>query len=115
MISATLARQLEELHLLKCSLLPGEVLAFIQDTESWVDMLETYPDVSSIREPSHWQACFEVKLGSSNIWFEAELPKNYPDGDLPLISVKGTDVTRDEQEKWTMNIKKRTQELEGNQ
>jgi hypothetical protein len=115
MISTTLTRQLEELHLLNCSLLPGESLTFVLDTETWADMLEAYPDVSSVLGLSHLQACFEVKLQSSNIWFEVELPNSYPDGGLPPISVKGADVTRDEQEKWTMTIRERSHELEGSQ
>jgi hypothetical protein len=108
-------KQLEELHILNCSLLPGEVLTFVLDAETWTHMLETYPNVPPFPGQSQLQACFEVKLDSSNLWFEVKLPHSYPDGDLPLISVKGTDLTRGEQEKWKVIVRERSQELEGSQ
>ena len=40
-------RQLEELNLLKYSLLKGEELLFIDNAYAWETLLESYPDLTS--------------------------------------------------------------------
>jgi hypothetical protein len=107
----TLTRQLEELQLLQCSLLPGELLTFLDNVESWSSLLETYPDIldtSNIPE-----ARFQVKLDNAHVWFEAELPRLYPSV-WPVISVKG-DIARDEQARWQGTVKEKMQELHGSE
>jgi len=88
----TLTRQLEELQLLQCSLLPGELLTFLDNVE---------------------KARFQVKLDNAHVWFEAELPRLYPSV-WPVISVKG-DIARDEQARWQGTVKEKMQELHGSE
>jgi len=40
-----LNRQLEELRLLQSSLLPGELLIFLDDVDTWSSLLAAYPDI----------------------------------------------------------------------
>ncbi len=113
----TLHRQLEELNLVKCSLLPGEELIF-NDPAVWESLLDTYPDspTTNFTLPAS-PACFQVKTNGSSIHFEVELPKEYGESlgkTLPRISVKGDGITRVEQERWQSLVKEQVSELQGN-
>ncbi|PSR72035.1 hypothetical protein PHLCEN_2v12101 [Hermanssonia centrifuga] len=113
----TLHRQLEELNLLKCSLLPGEELIF-NDPAVWESLLDTYPDspTTDFTLPAS-PACFQVKTNDSPIHFEVELPREYGESlgqSLPRISVKGDEITRVEQERWQLLVKEQVSELQGN-
>ncbi|KAI0789564.1 hypothetical protein C8Q75DRAFT_718580 [Abortiporus biennis] len=117
-----LNHQLEELNLLKCSLLEGESLTFIPpydpDAESWKLLLDSYAEgtLAGKSLPST-PARFQVKSSSSRIWFEVELPLDYASGSsaaTPLqsmISVRGDEITRSEQEHWQKFINECTSEL----
>jgi hypothetical protein len=104
----TLTRQLEDLHLLQCSLLPGEILSFFDDVDPWPNLLEAYPDIHDT--PNISEARFQIKLDNASVWFEVELPRLYPDT-VPVVSVKGS-IARDEQERWQAVVKQKIQELE---
>ncbi|EGO05384.1 hypothetical protein SERLA73DRAFT_44012 [Serpula lacrymans var. lacrymans S7.3] len=101
---ANLASQLEELQLIQCSLLPGELFTFIlpsDDTAIWDSLLESVSSPLEADAPLPAQARFEIKLTGAKVWFEIELPRNYPDaGTKPQISIKGEDISRSEQEHW---------------
>ncbi|KAH7926873.1 hypothetical protein BV22DRAFT_990509, partial [Leucogyrophana mollusca] len=56
---------------------------------------------------------FQVKLESARIWFQIELPRAYPDNFMPLVSIKGDDITREEQERWQGIVRRKMTDLEG--
>ncbi|KAI0756446.1 hypothetical protein C8Q80DRAFT_1264501 [Daedaleopsis nitida] len=108
---ATPRRTLEELHLLKCSLLPGELLAFTEDAAQWTSLLDSYaldPDCELPDSEAQAAPHFQVKLeGSSDVFFDVELPYDYSEGGadvhvrgLPRVAVRGDCLGRDEQERW---------------
>ncbi|KAI0713116.1 hypothetical protein C8T65DRAFT_574048 [Cerioporus squamosus] len=102
-------KTLEELNLLKCSLLPGELLEFLADSAQWTDLLDAYahdpdsdlPNLSVSRWPP---VNFQLKLeASSDLWYEIALSPDYGEGSpgqLPVVSVKGDSLGRAEQERW---------------
>ncbi|GBE77610.1 hypothetical protein SCP_0104900 [Sparassis crispa] len=116
--ASTLSGQLEELHLLRCSLLPGESLTFdpSEDTDHWCELLDAYaedPEQVTARAPSTLPlARFAVQLEEANVWFDVELPAAYraatgaadaenPDAPvLPRVSVKSLYLAREEQARW---------------
>jgi hypothetical protein len=109
----TLTNQLEDLHLLRCSLLPGELLIFLDDSDTWCSLLESYPDIAYSPTGNFSDAHFQIKLDNTNIWFEVELPRFYP-GTPPIVFVKG-DIAREIQERWQTVVKQTLQELEGSE
>ncbi|KAF9258250.1 hypothetical protein L218DRAFT_877583 [Marasmius fiardii PR-910] len=109
--------QLEELQLITCSLLPGELFTFSEHCEAqWSELLSTY-----IQDPDHIDsnslsslppACFHVSLETWNIWFQVELPPRYPeDGVRPIITVKGENISRKEQETWNSVVEEKVDEV----
>lgn len=109
----SLDRQLEELQLLQCSLLPGELLIFLEEADTWNGLLTAYPDavkVSHVSEPS-----FQIKIDQAQVYFDVVLPRSYLDaGAGPLVSVRG-DIARAEQERWQKIIKEKLDELKGSE
>lgn len=95
---------LEEVHLLKCSLLPGELLVFLDDRTGWNDLLESYTldQDCELTDHSSTAAHFQVKLESSSaVWFDVELPQDYgAGGHMASVAVKGDHLGRAEQERW---------------
>lgn len=127
--TTTLSRQLEELNLLKCSLLPGETLSFVPPSESasrWTALLQAYSDNSeddfrrAVNELELEPARFHVKVEGIRIWFEVELPRAYEGGALALrdggeritVSAKGADLGRVDQARWNAIIKESIGELQ---
>ena len=108
----SLRKVLEEVHLLKCSLLPGELLEFTEQAALWNELLDAYtldPECelpTSSFDPRSASAHFQVKLeASSDVWFDVELPATYRIEDEvvgapPSVSVKGDALGRAEQERW---------------
>ncbi|TFK90060.1 hypothetical protein K466DRAFT_485475 [Polyporus arcularius HHB13444] len=99
-------KTLEELNLLKCSLLPGELLEFVADSTQWADLLDAYavdPDCDlpgDLEAPPHLQLKLET---SADVWYDVTLPPDYGqalEGRLPVISVRGDNLGRAEQERW---------------
>ena len=102
----SLRKQLEEIHLLRCSLIPPELFVFVlppEDHEQWTRLLQRYTEDGETPD-AHWQptsTCrFEVRIESVSIWFEIELPRGYPGVEGPNIFVRGKNLQRAEQEKW---------------
>ena len=102
-------KALEEIYLLKCSLLPGELLEFTDQAAlwHWNDLLDAYAldadcptfdsDVSSDIPPG--PACFQVKLETNaDVWFDVAYGAG--SGELPRVSVKGNALGREEQGRW---------------
>ena len=100
-------RCLEELHLLNCSLLPGELLVFTEDATRWTELISSYAlDPDCDLPASDLEAgCprFQVRLeSSSDVWFDVDLPADYGEGHgrMPRVAVKGDSLGRDQQERW---------------
>lgn len=113
-----LTRQLEEINLIKYSVLPDELLAFVLDADKWTSLLEEYPcSVPTGKWPEELSnARFQVKVDSARLWFEVNVPREYPRGihegkNIPVISVKCEDVNREEQEKWQKIVEERWREV----
>ncbi|KAM5539959.1 hypothetical protein V8D89_006462 [Ganoderma adspersum] len=103
-------KALEEIHLLKCSLLPGEFLEFTDQAALWNDLLDAYAldpdcptldsDIGSIpREPVH----FQVKLETSAA-IRFDVAYDAGSGELPQVSVKGDNLGREEQVRWQARV-----------
>ncbi|KAH9950977.1 hypothetical protein B0H21DRAFT_818806 [Amylocystis lapponica] len=121
-----LFHQLEELHLLKCSLLPGESLVFdphFEDGGLWGDLLEQYsydPEECLSHAPdSFTPAQFQVRIEHAKMCLEVFLPPSHKSGVAsgattgtdPVVSVKGQDLNRSEQERWQLIVSERLNEL----
>ncbi|KAL0563984.1 hypothetical protein V5O48_018075 [Marasmius crinis-equi] len=110
-------RQLEELQLIFCSLLPGESFTFSEHAEGWIDALETYSQTPDSVDPSQDlpPASFQVSLETfKSVYFEIELPREYPtNGIKPVVMVRlqGEDVTRAEQERWKDVVESKLREV----
>ncbi|RPD82850.1 hypothetical protein L226DRAFT_607904 [Lentinus tigrinus ALCF2SS1-7] len=112
---------LEELNLLKCSLLPGELLEFVVDSTSWTELLDSYsldpdcdlPDRSQCPVP-HFQLRLE---SSSDVWYDVVLSPNYgaEQACLPAISVKGDNLGRAEQERWQRVVANALESVHGSE
>ncbi|KZT02047.1 uncharacterized protein LAESUDRAFT_745174 [Laetiporus sulphureus 93-53] len=123
-----LSRQLEELNLLRCSLLPGEKLIFVPSSNnadlSWSDLLDSYSEnnigpeserrtseaVKSL-QPVH----FQIRADNSDTYFDVEL-SSYDGSSLEesrvTVSVKGEHLGRRDQERWQSIIKDKLGELQ---
>ncbi|KDR86089.1 hypothetical protein GALMADRAFT_54140 [Galerina marginata CBS 339.88] len=96
---------LQELHLIQCSLLPDEHLAFLDEPQGWLDTLATYaadPMASSDSLNPGSEVRFSLRVDGARLWFEITLSEVDHDGGRlgSLVSVKGEDISRDEQERW---------------
>ena len=123
---AHLQKQLEELNLLQCSLMPGETLHFVSantDDTPWPDLLAAYSESGPSTEPGDnliaSPACFQLRVDSASVWFEIELPLGYPpsaehpraEHTLPQVSVRGDQISRSEHERWQAVVKEKMQEV----
>ena len=101
-------QQLEELHLIQCSLLPTEHIVWLDsgDELSWVQAIENYSeDPFATLLPPESSASFTLRVEGSKIWFEIALAAVNDLGiSKPSVSVKGEDITRDDQERWQMVV-----------
>lgn len=104
----TLQRQLEELNLIKCSLMPGETLRFVSGSP-WEDQLRVYSDTPELVSNEHLgSARFELRVDDAKLWFDVELPQSYPSEDgsvLPSVLVRGDEISRSEHERWQAIVK----------
>ena len=102
----SLYRQLEELQLVKCSLLPGEEFNFSEDCEVWTKLLDSYTETPDQVDPHSVlpTTCFQINLQEwKSVWFAIELPRGYPEnGSRPIVTVRmqGDDFSRADQERW---------------
>lgn len=109
-MTTTLARQLDELQLIRCSLIPKELMTFIHDEEIWCQLLENQESgVPSSLSTAH----FDIKVETANIWFNVKMALSDPanPGHAPVISVKGKNVSRPEQERWQHIIQEKMAEI----
>lgn len=123
--SAQLNLQIEEIRLIKYSLLPGEVLVFLDDCVDIWEPLLVEDFESDGRQADHSSSShtgflpgasltphFAIKVDDSKLWFEVELPDAYPDdAATPLVAIKGEGITRHEQERWQAFTKETLEEL----
>lgn len=113
------AKQLDEVYLLQCSLLADESLSFVlpaDEKEVWEVCLKNYSDglnseESQQRQPLASPCRFEVHIVGASLWFEVELPRDYPNNASPLVYVRGN-IDRKEQEKWQNIIRDNMAELD---
>ncbi|KAF8195084.1 hypothetical protein BJ912DRAFT_164558 [Pholiota molesta] len=109
MNSESLKRQLEELQLIQCSLLPTEHLTFLDDTGIWTDALRQYSEDSSASLPDLDNSPFiGIHVDGAKIWFEV---KPNEEASKMVISVKGEGITRAEQEHWRSLVVEKMEEI----
>jgi len=101
-------RQLEELHLVQCSLLPTEHIVFLDsdDKRSWARAIEQYNEdpLETMLLPES-PASFALSVEGSKVWFEITLASFDCSGiSKPSVSVKGEDITRADQDRWQIII-----------
>ncbi|KAI0081110.1 hypothetical protein K474DRAFT_1614167 [Panus rudis PR-1116 ss-1] len=105
-MSSAVSQQLEEINLLKCSLMQGEQLVFdlsSEDAVRWESLLTSYPEHTPVDDEHLPCARFQVRVEGSRVWFDVEIPKDYPEKSCAMsamISVRGDTITRQEQEHW---------------
>ncbi|KAJ8496709.1 hypothetical protein ONZ51_g921 [Trametes cubensis] len=119
--SETLRKVLEEAHLLRCSLLPGELISFSEDAADWDALLDIYsgdPDAELPESPPGRPVHFEVRTEDSDVWFDVELPLGYGSegGDgIPSVAVKGPNLGRAEQQRWQAIVAEALDEVRGSE
>lgn len=110
----------EELQLINCSLLPGELFLFLDHCTGWKDALQSYAEDGyheSVTELGLPQPVFQVGLEDFNIWFEISLPSSSWDSassGIPLHNlpaVKGENISRCQQERWQKIVQENFQEI----
>ncbi|KAF9528173.1 hypothetical protein CPB83DRAFT_360193 [Crepidotus variabilis] len=90
---------LEELQLIHCSLLPDEHLIFTEDHDFWLEALLNPERAHDF--PVRELSTFEVRIEGIAVWFEISVSEEYP-----LVSVKGEDISRGDQERWGVSVAK---------
>ncbi|KAG2144630.1 uncharacterized protein EDB93DRAFT_1104848 [Suillus bovinus] len=123
-----LQSQLQELQLIQHSLLPGESFSFVlpqEDYRIWTSLFHTFNTATSTTDISSLpnsvpQVKFQVKATDARISFEVQFPEGYPEdsdvdtAQLPLISVNGEGISRDEHHRWRAFIQEKLAEVQGN-
>lgn len=129
-----LVHQLQELHLIQSSLLPGERFAFVlpqEDLAIWTSLLDAFTDAGGLDSDAviasltgthpPCQARFQMHVVAAQISFEVQLPPCTDVTDLESesainttmsVSVKGDHVSRGAQEHWHAEIRARTAEID---
>ncbi|KAH0591567.1 hypothetical protein H2248_001621 [Termitomyces sp. 'cryptogamus'] len=106
-LTPPLEKQLQELHLITSSLLPGnERLTFLDEEDIWNCLIMQYADPTTdsivAKKPEH-PLRFRIDISASDVCFIVQVPIEY-EGKLtttaPTFAAKGDQITRTEQEKW---------------
>ncbi|KAJ7045148.1 hypothetical protein C8F04DRAFT_1388713 [Mycena alexandri] len=112
MNTAQLPQHLEELQLIQFTLLPGEILTFLDHEGAvWTQLLQDYADGVSTENsrqpmaPPHVQ----VKPQDSKIWFELQFSAS--EEPTLSVSVKGENLARSEQERWQSLVLEKMDEI----
>ncbi|KAF8523566.1 hypothetical protein JB92DRAFT_3109991 [Gautieria morchelliformis] len=110
------AQQVEELVLLKCSLLSDEALEFVlsrhEDVEAWTQTINAHSEGETLPLHVSCPARFTVKIRDIPIWFEIYFPAEYPLETTEFeITVRGYNISRTEQQRWQDIIQKRRAQL----
>ncbi|KAL0952114.1 hypothetical protein HGRIS_008744 [Hohenbuehelia grisea] len=123
--------QLEELQLIKFSLLPGELFSFLDDSCRWTTVLDSFTETGALTDETSSDlrnlppASFQIRLEDkgSRLYFEAEIPSSYTplwddvsveERAKPVILAKGN-ITQQEQENIHAMIKEKLEEIEQSQ
>ncbi|GLB43703.1 putative protein of unknown function (DUF1115) [Lyophyllum shimeji] len=116
MDSFSLTKQLEELQLIRCSLLPDEVLLFLDDHDTWTNLVAAQTDAATIsrdQRPTS-AARVQVKVDAAKISFVVGIPLNYS-GNIaeaaPMFTVKGDEISRLEHDRWQRVIEESLKEI----
>lgn len=114
-----LSHQLEEIQLIKCSLLPNELFTLVlpeNNKEDWLTLLQrdsfgpSDTRSESIIHPS--SPCrFKLEVLGVPLHFEIEIPKDYP-LTPPLVYVRGDSIERPLQEKWQKIVSENLEEVQ---
>ena len=114
--SRTVTQQLGELQLIKCSLLPNEILHFVDDDDNdsiWAQLLNDHEMFVDSNEAMPAQAKFLIRL-DSQVWLEVKMPDlRGESGRNALVSVKGDRLSGTEQETWRVPLPTRTRSTYG--
>ncbi|KAF8625481.1 hypothetical protein AX15_005355 [Amanita polypyramis BW_CC] len=126
MDKTTVEKQLAELQLIKCSLLPNEIMQFIDTGPNefpWARLLDEYEMTMTLRELPTLEGTqipptnFCVKTDSMvGVWFEVQMPlpqHGVNDRSTTIVHVKGDYLSRAEQERWQNVIREKQSEVEG--
>ncbi|KAJ7608714.1 hypothetical protein FB45DRAFT_945755 [Roridomyces roridus] len=107
----TARRWLEELQLIQFTLLPEEILTFLDDGGSvWAQLLDDYDESTTTDTPSS-PPHIQVKPKTSTVWFEALFSSDT----MPKIAVKSDTATRAEQERWQEVVRSKLDEVAASQ
>ncbi|KAL1749312.1 hypothetical protein HDZ31DRAFT_28102 [Schizophyllum fasciatum] len=110
-MSTTIERQLEELELIRCSVMPGEVFAFADDDDDrWPALLDKFSIERSVTDDEIPTSPLSIEIGleGHDLRISVGLPGDYPDiSKLPSVSVKGTTISRSEQHRWSGLLRER--------
>jgi len=99
---------LEELQLIRYSLLPDERIDFSEDSSSWLEALDKLDEDSLTHVPTFNDLpSVSIRIRDVRPTFNITYTP-----DLPVISVKG-DISRGEQETWNSMVKERRKEFSG--
>ncbi|KAJ3746629.1 hypothetical protein DFH05DRAFT_1486043 [Lentinula detonsa] len=106
---------LEELQLIECSLLPTEVFLFLEHCNGWAEALQSYASFGysdSVEQLDLPLPSFHIGSKNCNVWFEVTLPLSTSEKQHQnLVSVKGENISRDQQENWQRIIKERLRDI----
>jgi hypothetical protein len=105
---------LEEIDLLRCSLLPNEYLHYaIPEDSRWRDVLEKDASLVAGLEMNEPLA-IELRVENARVRFEVSFPPGYPRME-PIVKVKGFDMGREEQVSWQDAVRQKMTDLEGHE
>lgn len=107
----------EEIYLLRCSLLSGESLVFQDSTSShdstsyqWDDYLDRYSELTTAQEYLQLPPPdFSIIIDNARLRIDVQYSTT--SSLMPVVAVKGDDITRTEQEWWQNIIEEKLREV----
>lgn len=116
---SNLLKQLEELHIIQCSLLPGEELSLVlppDERQQWENAILSFRESSkappSVQPPS--STCrFQINVANAPARVEIEFPIDYPGCGFAETYVRGDELNRSGQEELQRVIKDVQVDLQG--
>lgn len=117
--TSNLLKQLEELHIIQCSLLPGEELSLVlppDERQQWENAILSSSEASkappSVQPPS--STCrFQIIVANAPARVEIEFPIGYPGCGFAETYVRGDELNRSGQEELQRVIKDAQVDLQG--
>ncbi|KAG6839899.1 hypothetical protein C0991_010552 [Blastosporella zonata] len=121
MEATTLEKQLDEFQLIRSSLLSDEKIIFLDEADVWTHLTREHEDPTTIgligfKKPGT-SARFRLDIDASLVSFVVEVPALY-EGRIaqpippPIITVKGDQITRAEQDRWQEIIQTQLEQIE---